>query len=373
MERGTSIQILSDIHLEFPQARENIPKIPVLSPILALLGDIGNPMKKKYRDFLYEMADVYQHVIVVAGNHEYYCNTYSGTQYLIKTICEKRPNIHFLNGNTLDLDILEKLNIRIIGATLWTNIPEEHQLRVSYSLTDYKKVKICPDEDRESEIEILSKFLIDEEDDNGEGEKKKSEGERISDYFYNIEEEKQYPKWNSIAQNEINEIEVKFIQSEIQRAKEEGKKVVIFSHHAPTDLDTRNETPDSPFIRFIDCSLLNNLIEEENVICWAFGHTHYSCDQIIGNCRVISNQLGYVRRHDPCFDPTLCIPLDMPLEDVRVIAEHRSKVLKMQRDYCKLLKDIEEEKQLKINHTNNSDNNKIVNTDERDEKNCIVS
>ncbi len=67
------LQILSDIHIEFSNARQRLPAIPVLAPILALCGDIGYPHKDSYKDFIYEKAKEYELVFVIAGNHEYVC------------------------------------------------------------------------------------------------------------------------------------------------------------------------------------------------------------------------------------------------------------------------------------------------------------
>lgn len=52
-----SIQIASDIHLEFYSEGEEIPQLLIPSaPVLALLGDIGNPVLPNYRDFLCKQA-----------------------------------------------------------------------------------------------------------------------------------------------------------------------------------------------------------------------------------------------------------------------------------------------------------------------------
>ena len=79
--------MVSDIHLEFPGALEALPEIPVRSPILALLGnrlglsadsnmnslgDIGYVDDETYQKYLLDQAERFEHVIVLAGNHEYY-------------------------------------------------------------------------------------------------------------------------------------------------------------------------------------------------------------------------------------------------------------------------------------------------------------
>ena len=70
---GVSIQIASDLHLEF-YGDNPIPYKDIIvpgAPILALLGDIGLPIASDghYERFLHHMADQFQLVLVVAGNH----------------------------------------------------------------------------------------------------------------------------------------------------------------------------------------------------------------------------------------------------------------------------------------------------------------
>lgn len=67
------LQILSDIHLEFTGTINRLPNIPVLAPILALVGDIGYPHKESYKDFIHQKSNEYELVLVIAGNHEYVC------------------------------------------------------------------------------------------------------------------------------------------------------------------------------------------------------------------------------------------------------------------------------------------------------------
>ena len=47
------LQYLSDVHLE---VKNTIPKINKVGDYLALLGDIGNPFDRSYRDFITQAA-----------------------------------------------------------------------------------------------------------------------------------------------------------------------------------------------------------------------------------------------------------------------------------------------------------------------------
>ena len=72
-----SIQIASDIHLEFPGTYDIMTKVEAKSAVLALCGDIGWPNKPDYIKFLKEMSNKFKYVIVIAGNHEVYTPIYS--------------------------------------------------------------------------------------------------------------------------------------------------------------------------------------------------------------------------------------------------------------------------------------------------------
>lgn len=53
-------------------------KFPIINPIfpgksyLALLGDIGNPCLVNYGYFIDYYSKLFEHILIIAGNHEYY-------------------------------------------------------------------------------------------------------------------------------------------------------------------------------------------------------------------------------------------------------------------------------------------------------------
>ena len=68
-----ALQILSDLHLEVPNAYD-IFKIVPTAPYLALLGDIGNvvPHKDDFLAFLTLQLKQFRVLLFVSGNHEAY-------------------------------------------------------------------------------------------------------------------------------------------------------------------------------------------------------------------------------------------------------------------------------------------------------------
>lgn len=190
------LQIASDLHLEFLpkdalQEEEEIEEI--IHPhadaegtrILALLGDIGWPGTPVYERLVRHCSARWDHVLLVAGNHEYY-NTFksiapflrSASRVLalkkaagqrpdtmqqreaaIRALCEQLDNVHFLHHDrAFDLVTADGSLYRFLGTILWSDIPERVGFKVRDSINDYR---VCVTEDEKMGIFycFLSKFF----------------------------------------------------------------------------------------------------------------------------------------------------------------------------------------------------------------------
>ena len=116
-------QILSDIHLEKRKTFQH----PIKAENLILAGDIGNPLMNNYKEYIKYSSHNHKRVFLITGNHEYWKNTYEGTNKLIYDICIKYNNVIFLNNRFYDFESNNR-NIRIFGSTLWTEILTSHPL-----------------------------------------------------------------------------------------------------------------------------------------------------------------------------------------------------------------------------------------------------
>ena len=129
----TTIQYASDLHLDhFPDLTADKFKTFLFpsAPILVLAGDIASAWHPIYSKFLAWTANRWQHVILIAGNHEYHCEPkrpYSRleTDRHIQAICWKHRNLHFLQkGATF---YLPKTKLVFVGTTLYSDIdPKIH-------------------------------------------------------------------------------------------------------------------------------------------------------------------------------------------------------------------------------------------------------
>ena len=254
-----SIQFCSDLHLEFYSNYIDIPKDIILpsSPILALLGDIGLPFEidengvQVYEQFLLEQADNFEKVLVIAGNHEYYDrkHTMEEIEAEIKRICAiKGDKLLFLNNSSIIID-----NVRILGSTLWTNIPEEEALMIMYRYNDYRLI-------------YISKSL---------------------------DETEKYYKYEPISTSDTNQLHkeaIAFIENEINLFKKNKERaIIVLSHYSPTFKNASNK---DNLTTFADATNLEHLYCKN--MYWLYGHTHFNYKQKIGGATLISNQRGYV-------------------------------------------------------------------------------
>ena len=154
------IQAISDLHLEFRdyEIKNNG------ADVLVLAGDIlvAEPMRKtpydaeltegdsiseeshsrrmavRYRSFLKKCSKEFDHVIYVAGNHEFYNGKWNQGIDVLRTECERYTNVHFLDDETININ-----GVNFIGGTLWTDYNGGcpiTKVECQLSMNDYRKI-----------------------------------------------------------------------------------------------------------------------------------------------------------------------------------------------------------------------------------------
>ncbi|PGH02698.1 hypothetical protein AJ79_07577 [Helicocarpus griseus UAMH5409] len=121
----TSIQILSDIHLESPSAYD-VFSIPPKAPHLALLGDIGNVRDKGFSPFIEAQLHNFRTVFLLLGNHEPYHSSWPNVRQEIEKFAQ---NIR-----------LQSEREPVLGCTLHSHIPPESEEQVSFGLNDFSGI-----------------------------------------------------------------------------------------------------------------------------------------------------------------------------------------------------------------------------------------
>eukprot|EP00035_Acanthoeca_spectabilis_P018443 m.391603 g.391603 ORF g.391603 m.391603 type:complete len:278 (+) comp16760_c1_seq9:3989-4822(+) len=206
-----AIQIASDLHLEFySSSKGGLPPFEEIiqpsAPVLALVGDISDEKGRQlYEAFLAEACGRFKTVVVVLGNHEFYSKHERGNDRHIppvtmdKVIAYVRglkgprfPNLELLDNDGVTLD-----GVRVLGSTLWSDVPPSATQAVERGLNDYHRIFIG------AEGGVPRRL-------------------RVADT------------------NRLHAEAVAWIERETAEAKERGLSVVVLTHHTPSFRGTSN-------------------------------------------------------------------------------------------------------------------------------------
>lgn len=237
---NTIIQYYSDLHIEHNMDKKimfNPVRIKDSINILILAGDIGDPKTSKYWDFIKIHSYLYNHIILITGNHEYYGFTIEDTDNLITEMIThmKLKNVYFLNNKSIILN-----GIKFIGSTFWSYIPLEYETDVITYLNDYKYIQ----------------------------------------------------NFNVSKCNNLHSISKKYIQDELD--KKEVNNAIVISHHAPTFNYSSHPLHNGKTTNCAFSSNSDELVSKSTY--WIFGHTHYNYPEYNDHkytSKLKTNQLGY--------------------------------------------------------------------------------
>lgn len=235
----------SDLHLDSYPSFNGIQLYPnVCIPgvkILIIAGDLGELRNyKQYKDFLDEISNHYEHVIIVFGNHEMY-----GTDIDVKVDYELPDNFHMLNNNTVEIE-----GHVFYGGTCWPNLEdlnETAKLVLSQMINDFSYIKVS--------------------------------GE-------NFQPDHCIELFNGFHDNILT------LDATID------KPYTVITHFAPTEKSIHPNFKGSNINSYF-CNDLESFIETSNIDYWICGHVHHKHEYTVGNTKVLCNPRGYwgERRH----------------------------------------------------------------------------
>lgn len=133
---STRIQIVSDLHLEFHKdgGKSFIDSLdPDGVDVLVAAGDIGT--SRCLEACLTTLADKYQNVIFVPGNHCYYGVSPAKLETIRKRLHKAVPNLHWLEEDTVTIR-----GQRFLGTTLWFPNTDNCKRHRSW-LNDFRVIK----------------------------------------------------------------------------------------------------------------------------------------------------------------------------------------------------------------------------------------
>jgi hypothetical protein len=236
------LQVFSDLHLEFIDtwAAELKTLVPA-APNLALLGDIVNLNDHDMAAHIIEdVCFRWDKVFYVVGNHEFYHgNGMEDDLKFLKSLESVHKNFKVLDNEGVSLG-----DVRVFGGTMWSMVSPENIASVERHLNDYH---------------LIPGFTVE-------------------------------------LNNELHRIFMEDLTLEIKQCLEEGKDLVVLTHHAPL----LENTSHMKYLiegrkRGTNQAFATDLSEcmEKPIVFWGFGHTHYCCDFMYGNVRIYSNAKGY--------------------------------------------------------------------------------
>jgi predicted phosphodiesterase len=111
------IDVISDIHLTcFKDFGTSwIEDWAPQAEVLVLAGDVGEfHWWQLSFDRVRALSEKYQHVLYIAGNHDYYGTTLQGGDARFREIEDQLPSFHFLEQDILEID-----GVKFAGCALW--------------------------------------------------------------------------------------------------------------------------------------------------------------------------------------------------------------------------------------------------------------
>jgi len=213
--------------------------LPQTGDFLALLGDIFDGRKLAngmYLDYLVKQCAGYEAVFILAGNHEFYNGEHSRSCEDLQQLCDQAtqalkgcPVVHFLNRNWVDLPGTQ---LRILGCTLWSHVPDKSADTVTGTLSDYRVIKV-----------------------------------KRSDGTSSLASVQDTNSWHAM--------DLDWLTAQLQSAEDDGRRCVVLTHHAPSFHDTVPPHHASSPAASGFCTDLEYLLHPP-VLAWLFGHTHWS-------------------------------------------------------------------------------------------------
>ena len=148
------------------------------------------------------------------------------------------PNVHYYQNKVVRID-----NVDFILSTLWSHIRPEDEYFVHRGMNDFRQILY--------------------------------NGRRFTPADFNTEHEKC----------------LEFIKQSV--AESTAERIVVVTHHLPSMAVVAPEHKGS-LLNSAFATELGNFIADSRIDAWIFGHSHANEEAILGNPRLVCNQLGYV-------------------------------------------------------------------------------
>jgi Icc-related predicted phosphoesterase len=275
--RTLRIRVLSDLHWEFLQGREEAFAMPAVpADVVVLAGDIhvGSEGLLWARQAFPDTEIVY-----VAGNHEFYDRVWDRVLPELRRVA-KQLGVHFLDGDEVAIS-----GVRFLGATLWTDFDLFGPLARGIAM-------------REAGRYITDFRLIEVH--------RRRDGEPLAPTERQWLTPAQTVRWHAAKRH--------WLETALEAAA--AGPTVVVTHHAP-HFDSVHPRFAKDLTSAAFASDLSPLLGKAAL--WIHGHMHDSFDYVRQGTRVVANPRGYPRSRggfeNAAFDPALVIEVDVPEVD----------------------------------------------------------
>ena len=245
------VAICSDLHLEFGDIilkNTDNAEVLILSGDILIAKDLYDTRTQRFYDFIQRCSTEFPHVVVIAGNHEFYHGNWKASIQDLRDQYSKFPNVYFLEQ---DMKVIN--DVTFIGATLWTDCNKGDPMTL-HALGG-----------------MMNDFRIIENDEKG------------------------YTKLRPENTMHRHQQTVGYLKSVLVDRKD--SKVVVVGHHAPS-LQSIHEKYRNPASNLLNGGYASDLsefiLDHPQIVLWTHGHTHDPFDYMIGDTRVVCNPRGYV-------------------------------------------------------------------------------
>jgi DNA repair exonuclease SbcCD nuclease subunit len=199
----------------------------------------------RLRDFIKRCSFQFPHVVVIAGNHEFYHGKWKASIQYLRDEYSKFPNVYFLEQDFKVID-----DITFIGGTLWTDCNKGDPLTLnalSGIMNDFRVIR----NDEKAYIKLKPENTVDRH-------------RQTVGYFKTV------------------------------LADRKDSKVVVVGHHAPTFNSVHEKYRNEQLMNGGYASDLSEFIlDNPQIVLWTHGHMHDPCDYMVGTTRVVCNPRGY--------------------------------------------------------------------------------
>jgi predicted phosphodiesterase len=248
------IAIYSDLHLELGDLD---PVNTGGADVLVLAGDIliandftlksgsGRARAEMYGEFLIRASSLYNNIVCIAGNHEFYGGRWGKTLGILRDEYSKYNNIHFLENETVDIG-----GYTFVGSTFWTDLNGRCPITariVKDSMNDYRLITY-----------------------DGENYRKITPEDTLARHTW--------------SRNYLTDV-----------LEWPDRKFIVVTHTAPSSLSIAPQYRGDHYGNggyYTDMG--NYIADRPQINLWIHGHTHNPFDYTIGNTRVVCNPRGYV-------------------------------------------------------------------------------